>query len=148
MTADKGRLIFSISLLIWTAAALFTTLGLSRTARMVPLSVIPPTLFLLIVILILELTKAAGAETAEVPGGSTVVRAGEVRAFLWLLLLLFLVYLLGFILASPIYIFLYLRFRSRESLTFSISMAAGIGLFIYVVFDLLLKARLHQGLLQ
>ena len=64
----------------------------------------------------------------------------------WLLAILPMIYLLGYLVTVPLYTFLVLKFHGeRWLLSFLIASAAGV--FLYVAFSLLLKVPFYEGLL-
>lgn len=96
------------------------------------------------------LTPGAGAAAA----GGDLERAGaeagvmhEARGFLWVLAFLVLVYLTGFMIAIPVYMFTYLYLSAGRKLWHAAVFAAGATLFVYILFIQLLEYRLYAGLL-
>ena len=81
----------------------------------------------------------------------TEIDPGELQkqlwAFGWLGLLLLMIYLLGFMITVPLYVFLFLRMHGR----FSYLLSAGIALvsltFVYLIFRRLLEYSLFTGIL-
>ena len=71
----------------------------------------------------------------------------EFKGVLWLSLFLLLLYLSGFVVSIPLYIFAFLRFSARRSLSESLLMASGVSLFVYIMFMMLLGYDLHGGVL-
>ncbi|MDN5301010.1 MAG: hypothetical protein PWQ60_524 [Thermoanaerobacteraceae bacterium] len=69
----------------------------------------------------------------------------ELNITLWIIGLLLSIYILGFIIAIPIFVFLYLMFREKEKLSTSIIVSLGTWAGIYVMFIILLKAQLYGG---
>ena len=71
----------------------------------------------------------------------------ELMAVAWILLLLAMVWLIGFIWTIPLYIFLVLRVRSREPWKLSVGISLGAWVFMYALFVYLLKIEFATGLL-
>lgn len=70
----------------------------------------------------------------------------ELNMVAWIIGFLIGIYILGFIVAIPLFTFLFLKFREKESLRMSILVSAGSWAAIYTMFSLLLKAQLYSGL--
>lgn len=161
------KTLFTSAMFAFVALIFSLTLGLGRVARLVPMVVVIPTLGLLLFQLLIDMFprvaekfsrfekkdvfrveplrekshNEAGAEQGE--EGSR--RSQEMIAFLWLSSMLALIYLFGFLIALPVYIFLYLRKRSDEGWLMSAAIAAGMFSLIYGVFILTLGIRLYEG---
>lgn len=71
----------------------------------------------------------------------------EMVAVGWIILLLAMVYLIGFIWTIPLFIFVSLRFRSHEPLKLSILISLGAWIFMYTLFGFLLKIEFANGYL-
>jgi len=71
----------------------------------------------------------------------------EAGGFLWLGLLLAVIYAIGFLLATPLFMFVFLRFAARRSVMQSAAIALAATVFVYVVFAWLLQYRLYPGVL-
>lgn len=71
----------------------------------------------------------------------------EVIAAAWILLLLAMVWLLGFIWTIPLYILLVLRVRSNEPWKLSLGISLGAWAFMYILFVYLLKIEFESGAL-
>jgi hypothetical protein len=161
------RASFTFLLLAFAGVILYMTFGLGRVARMVPLVVVVPTILLLVLQLMMDLLpglaqtygrlenkdlfgvqglreKISEAVEAEEDGARQSHK--ERRAFLWLLTMLALVYLLGLLIALPLYTLLYLKSGSEKWLT-AIVMAAAIFGLIYGVSTINSGAPLYEGLL-
>lgn len=85
--------------------------------------------------------KEQGSETK----GVSVTK--ELKAFGWLGILLLALYLVGFLISTPLYVFAFLRFSGRRSLAMSAAIALGATAFVYVVFVQLLEYKLFPGIL-
>lgn len=81
------------------------------------------------------------------PGAAQTPVVKELRAFAWLGGLLLSLYLLGFMVSTPLYVFAFIRFSGRCSLKTSALIAAGISAFVYLVFVRLLAYKLYAGIL-
>jgi hypothetical protein len=167
MLTFSPRAWFTLLLFGFAGVVFYMTFGLGRVAAMVPFAVVVPTLALLLFQLIMDLLPrlaktysgleqkdlfhveslrekvSQGIEDAE---GKALQRNREGKAFLWLLAMLALIYLLGFLIALPLYTLLYLRRRSERWLL-AVPVAAGIACLIYGMSILGLGTRLYEGLL-
>lgn len=89
-------------------------------------------------------TAAAAGDNAVVPdAGQSAIQ--ELSGPLWLAMFLAILYALGFLIATPLFMFAFLRFSARRSLWQSTAIALLATAFIYVVFTLLLNYRLYAG---
>jgi hypothetical protein len=166
----RERALFTLILSAFAGLILYFTVSLSPVARLVPITVVIPTLGLLIFQLVLDLApwleqKYRRFEKVDLLGVEEIKKevsshdqansanAGndassgrrELDLFSWVLLLVTMIYLLGFLVALPVYLLLYLRWRSGESWALSISVAVGMGSVLYGVFILTLRLRLDEG---
>jgi hypothetical protein len=166
------KTLFTLLLVMVVALALYLSVDLSPVARMVPLTVLIPTLGLLLIQLALDLSprlargwarlaltdvrgiepaKQGPQESAQVSSGSTAAwadsRRGQGKAILSVLTVLASVYLCGFLIAVPVNTLVYLRVSAKESWVFSIGSAlAMVGVF-YCVFGLALDTNMYEGVL-
>jgi hypothetical protein len=151
----KGRVLFSLFLIVVGAYAAYAAQGWTFKAALFPLSVSIPLIILVTVQLLLEIFGKA--ETAEGPAvdiefaadvPSDVARRRVVGAFLWIAGFILLVYLVGFPLAVPIFIFSYLSLQSGIGLPLSAALTALAWLFFYGLFQWTLHLPFEEGLIQ
>jgi hypothetical protein len=172
MIRFRERDIFTLALLALVGFMSYFTARLGPVARLVPTAVALPTLALLVFQLAADLLPSLerryrrfekvdllGVESirkkvpepdlpaADGMNGQSGQNAKEWGLFLWVLLVPGLVYLLGLLVALPLYVLLHLRCRSRESLALSLSLACGTGLALYGIFVFALRIRLFEGYL-
>ena len=166
MISTEGRTRFTLLLFAFVTYLLYLTLDLGSVARLVPLQVAVPTLAFLTIQLVLDLapvlaqkfspfekirfvgTQALQDQTlADAPGAvtRTLIDRRGLCAFFWILLMLFFIYVFGFLLAIPLYTFLYLTIRGKQRWLLSIAMAATLWGLVYGVFAVLLNSSLHRG---
>lgn len=163
MTRISDRQFFTLALLVFVTVILYGTAGLSEVGRLVPLSVLVPTVVLLLVQLCLDLApgfvqKHSVLEKKDVFGvermrpkaaeeaDSRASRARrEMSVFAWVAVIAGLMYLLGSLIGLPLFLFLYLKIRSREGWVLSVGVAAAMFGFLYGVFVVALNVRLHEG---
>jgi hypothetical protein len=84
--------------------------------------------------------------SADVP--PEVARQRVIGAFLWVAGFILLVYLLGFPLAVPIFMFSYLSSQSRVGFLLSIVLTVATWLFFYGLFQRLIHLSFEDGLIQ
>jgi len=70
----------------------------------------------------------------------------ELRGFLWIGFLLLSLYLAGFMIGIPLYIFTFLRLSARRTLAKSATIAIAATAVIYGLFVRLLEYKLYQGI--
>ncbi len=163
MTRIVGRRLFTLTLFAVAALILYATTRLSEVGRLVPLAVLVPTLGLLLVQLCLDLApgfvqKHSLLERKDVFGVEQIRKAAEESAnslpsrgrrelevFAWVAFIAGLMYLVGSLIALPLFLLLYLKVRSKEGWVLSIGMAVTMLGFLYVVFVAVLDVRLHDG---
>ncbi len=163
MIGLRVRAAFTLSLLCFVAVLFLNTLRLGSVARFVPLIVLIPTLALLVLQLALDLRpdleqkfsrfERIRFQKSEKLQKETLGRARRSAsgvphpawAFLWMWLMLPLVYLLGFLVAVPLYTFLYLKGHAVKGWIPSIAIALALWALIYGIFGLLLNTQLYQG---
>lgn len=167
MVTFSLRASFTFLLFGFAGVICYLTFGLGRVARMVPLAVVIPTLLLLAFQLLMDLlprlAKTYGGleqkdlfrveslrgkigQQAEDEELEALQRNREGKAFVWLLAMLALIYLLGFFIALPLYTLLYLKRRS-EGWVLSVVITVGIACLVYGMSLLDLGTRLYGGLL-
>ena len=168
MIRFSEKAVLTLLLFAFAALVLYLTLELSRVARLVPLSVAIPTVGFLLLQLLLDLVprltrrfdsfelmrlyrtdwvreKIRTSFIADPGVPAQESQTAKLSIFAWLMMMLSLVYLLGFLIAMPLYTLLYLRRRSGEGWLLSLAVAGATWSFPYGVFHLALRTRLHEG---
>jgi len=156
---NKGDLIFTSVLLMMCGFFLFSTLGYRKVSRIFPLVVLIPTVTLLIaqtlgffnkrLRLILEglSTLSFGEDKEDLacqPKVQTSKKDEVISVFMWMAYGL-LTYLLGFEVASPIFVFFIIRFYAKMSLKFSVLLGIGVFVFLRGMFVYFLGVGLYGG---
>jgi hypothetical protein len=164
----EEKALFTLLLFAFVALLSSLTLGLGRVARLVPIVVVIPTLLLLVIQLMIDLLpqlakkysiierqdvfrveplreKSLSGLSDERQEEDVSRRNRELKALLWLLVMFGLIYLLGFLIALPLYVFLYLKQQSGEGWMISITTAAGIFALLYGVFVFAIGTGLYEG---
>ena len=90
-----------------------------------------------------EPEKATGTEVMDVPVDRSippdVIMQRTLRAMAWIGGFVFGIWLLGFLLAIPLFVFFYLRKEARAAISTALVLSACTVLFIWAVFDLLMN---------
>lgn len=151
----KGNLVFCIFLIAISGYAVFTATGWSFKTKLFPLAVGIPLLTLLVIQLLLmtggkEQTGESGAMdidfVIEVP--PEVARQRVFGIFGWIVGFIALVYLLGFPLTVPLFIFLYLKFQSHIGWLTTIATTLVTWGFFYLLFQSLVHIQFEAGAIQ
>lgn len=152
----NGAVIFNIFLVLVFAAVIIVSLGYSYRARLTPLVIGIPGLLVTVITLFFELKKSIikhdpsdeeqSAAALEKSKNKEKVRK-EIIALSWLAGLFILIYVVGFIIAIPIYLFLYLKVKSDEKLVFSSLFSLITWGALYVFFVLILHIPLYPGII-
>lgn len=155
------KTIFTLALTSFVLLFLFSTKSLSPTARLVPLAILIPTLLLLFFELILDLSpklasyynkydkvdlfniKRRKYSNHEIKQN---LQKQEFKLFSYIFFLTISIYLFGFLITLPSYIFLYLRFGVQEKTKVAISISITIFSLLYFVFIWLLRINFYSGL--
>jgi hypothetical protein len=154
----KGDSVFSLCLLLFTAVLVFLCFSYNPTARLIPLVLGLLGLLLLSVQLLLEISPAGSknlmflkdkGDIFSVQGKaqfypsqtSTFVKINwlqVLRIFTWLAVFVFFLYITYPLVVIPLFIFFFLSVEGRENWRRSLGLAAGTGVFMYLLFSLLL----------
>lgn len=162
------RTYFTLGIFVLVLIFVVLSLSYQPRARLVPLAIGIPTLLLTLFQLLIDMIPAVGKrfsffqehdvfgiEAGRVPenSGKQEVRTArtihrrELSFAAWLLLLVALIYFLGYLAAIALYLPLFLKLRSREGWRMTLSITAVTWGFVYVIFILIMDAPLHEGLL-
>lgn len=148
----RRNLLPSVATLVFVVAYLVTGyLTLDETTRYVPLMTGAVTLVLL-VIDIVRVIVSGGAQSGNwvVEGGGVKVpdsRGREVAAILLVAAGVGAIYLLGFVVAIPLYLFASIAFLGQQSIRVAAIVALLTSLVIYLVFEVMLDYPLFPGVL-
>ncbi len=119
-------------------------------AKLVPIITAGLTIILAGIELIRELRAGykakSAAEAGKYAGGTKHELFGYIKGWGWMALLAVGIYLFGFLIAIPIFVFSYLKLNSRGWLM-SAGITVAMELFIYGVFARLLQVDLYPGLI-
>jgi len=89
--------------------------------------------------------KTLTQDDAEEISGNLSRSRRELGMVLWVLMMLVFTYILGLLIAIPLYTFLYLKVRSGEGWFISLTMTAGVWGVLYGGFILILSVSLFEG---
>ena len=155
MKSKKGHLYFSAFLLLLSGYAIFAASQWSFKTGFFPLAVSIPLLILVLIHFYLELFSAPEASkgpavdadfSGEVP--DEVARRRAVAIFAWIAAFILFVYLIGFPLTVPLFIFFYLKLQSGVSWPYSLALMAITWGFFYLVFERLVHIQFESGAIQ
>jgi hypothetical protein len=151
----KGRILFSLFLIGLAAYAVYSAWGWTFKARLFPLSVSIPLIVLAAAQLLLDLfgkAETASGPAVELEFGADVppdiARRRVINIVIWIAGFIMLVFLLGFPIAVPLFIFSYLALQSRLGWWQSACLTAMAWGFFYGVFERLIHLRFEDGLIQ
>ncbi len=149
------RLLFSLGLAALAAFAIVSASSWPLKARLFPLVTAIPLLVLALVQLFLDLRGKAEATdshasdialSTDVP--PAIARRRTLLTFTWMAAFVALVFLVGFPLAVPIFLFSYLTLQSAEGFLRSLALTAAAWGFFYGVFERLLRLPFGGGVVQ
>jgi len=170
----KGDIIFGILMLVAITMFVSYSLGYSPTARLVPLIIGIPGLVFMILQLIIDSLPGVSRRLGMLGikkglFGAAEIRAREKRAredaslkkvlpparrripeaimFVWIVSFVALIYLFGYLVAVPVFVFSFLKFRAGASWVFCILGAVLMEVVVYAGFVILLNVFLYKGLL-
>ena len=160
----NDRTLFTLGVFILVLAFLVLSLDYRPRARLVPVIIAVPTLLLTLLQLLIDMIPAVGrrfsflqdydlfgidtsraAEPSEESRPSSSIYRRELNFAAWLLLLMALIYFLGYLVAIPLFLISFMRLRSSESWRMTLSITAVTWTFVYVVFIVVMGAPLHEG---
>ena len=146
-----------------------SSLKYESTARLVPLIVGIPTLFLVFIQFLLEIVPSFSKFRKNIEGveffGKTKIlqeqklgkeenkqknnkkSGAEKNILLWIIFLVFAIWLMGFLIAIPLFIILFFSLNNIFKLYQSILISLATTTIVYILFDKLLGLTLYKGLL-
>lgn len=149
---DNGRVVFTLALMAVAAAALVTARHWPFKAAFFPLVTAVPLLILAAVQLLVDLWGAAPAQghgrsdlELATDVSPELARRRTVAIFVWIAAFVFLVFLLGFPYAVPIFVFAYLVPQNDVSWRLKVSLAAVAWGFFYGLFVYILHIPFEAG---
>jgi hypothetical protein len=151
----KGSIAFSIFLILIAGYVVYSASHWSFKTGFFPMAVAIPLIVLAAANLVFEFfgppEKASGPTmetefSQEVP--PEVARRRVIAIFSWIGGFILCVFLFGFPLSVPFFIFLYLKIQSQVSWLRSIALTAGAWGFFYFVFQRVVQLQFEDGLIQ
>ena len=135
-----------------------TAIQWSWDTRLFPWTIGIPALFLAVSQVFVDLTsvtvngnESPANQILDIPTDQSlpkeVTRRGTVVAFGWLMSFAGSVWLVGFLVASPLFIFFYLRYQAGAKMTSSCAVAALTTLFIWGLFDQIMHVAWPDAIL-
>ncbi|MGE5585880.1 MAG: tripartite tricarboxylate transporter TctB family protein [Bacillota bacterium] len=92
-------------------------------------------------------TCPPGATEGDTESAGRVALGMELSIIGWISGFAALIWLVGFTVAIPVFLFLMVRTKFRESLAVSANLALAVWAALYIAFDVLLKVRMNCGIL-
>ena len=151
----KGRALFCVFLMVVAAYAIRSATGWSFKAALFPLAVAIPLLVLaafeLVQVLLKKEEVSEGAAvdldfSSELP--AEIVRRRVLGTFVWLAAFIFSVYLIGFPLTVPLFLFSYLLLQSEIGWLPTIAATAITWGGFYFLFQRLVHIQFESGVIQ
>ena len=143
----RSSIIFAVVVLAILIIVAVLSLGLPYKGRLFPLIAVIPISALVVVQVIREVRAKTSAEKIpqeEQPDGEPLL-GNRISAAVWIVALLPVIYLFGFLAGFPLYTFLYLKLH-RQSWSLSIIIPVVMLTVIYVGFNVALNMPLYKGL--
>ena len=143
----QWSLLFSAVLLVFFIVICLSSFGYPFEAGLFPWVIGIPTTVLMLIQFVKEIAKMRHATEQKALSQK---RPGDPRAYALTILsmacFLGMIYVLGFIISIPLYLFLYLKLNGFGWFR-SAGLAAGTIILIYVIFSLAMRMPLYNGLL-
>ena len=152
---NTGHIVFSLVLIAVAGYVIYSASHWSFKTGFFPLAIAIPLMALALLQLSLELFGGpeAKAERAAEAEFSNEVSPADARrralaAFSWIAIFVLFVYLVGFPIAVPLFLFLYLRLQSKVSWSFSIGLTVLAWGAFYALFERLIRLQFAPGEIQ
>jgi hypothetical protein len=151
----NARVLFSLGLAALAVFAIASASSWPLKAKLFPLVTAIPLLVLALVQLFLDLrgkaeeTESVASDIAlstDVP--PAIARRRTLLTFAWMVAFVALVFLVGFPLAVPLFVFSYLMLQSAEGLWRSLALTAAAWGFFHGLFERLLRLPFGAGIVQ
>jgi len=156
----KEETVFTLFILGVVVSMVALTFGYRSGARLVPLLVGVVTLGLMLFISLMALFPGLAEWYRQLEGkpvrapkkkgrqpAAEVVRQREAAVVGWLLFLTGAIYFLGFLVAIPLFLFLFLKLWARESWKLSLCLSGLVVGITYFLFIYILRVPLHPGVI-
>jgi hypothetical protein len=150
---DRASLALSALIMACSGYAVYAASAWPWKAALFPIAIGIPVFCLAAAEAVWALFGSATAEramdfqmSAEVPPATAARRTALAAA--WMAGFFVAIALIGFVLAVPLFVFLYLKLQGRERLAFSVVFSAAVWVFFHLVFQRLLNLPFPQGWIQ
>lgn len=144
----RGDVAIALTLSLIAVALLVSAYSYSRASGIFPIFI--GWIFLLLAVLELVLHVRALSRqqqsTASVDNAPSTLKR-DIQGLLWLCAVVGLLFVVGFLVATPLYVFAFLWRGAKRSICQSLAFALLATAFIYVVFVWLLNYNLYPGLI-
>lgn len=142
-------LAIALTLAVLAIVALVTAYSYSRSSGLFPIFVGWVFLALTLLEVVVQLRALRHPTPSDVaePAVEKIDVLSEFGGFLWLGLMLVVLYAAGFLIATPVFTFAFLRFAARRTVLQSVAIALLATAFVYMVFAWLLDYELYAGAL-
>lgn len=160
MMKMSGRSIFSLFIVIFMIILVINSFEYNSKARLIPLAVGFLVLVMTLLQFIADTTPSMGRRLSflrqkgmftqqvnDQPNSEAQTQESEERwsqimkTFIWLIGFTVLLYFTTYLFAVPIFLFLFIWLAGKEKIISALSVAVGMGVTMYVLFELLLGAR-------
>jgi hypothetical protein len=142
--ARSGRLFFDFSLVVLLLVAAFMSFSYAPDARAIPLATSIVAMVFVLIQIVIDIKGSV--REAEHPGGGgdgeSIGYRRPLMIFIYLAGFVFLLWWMGYLFAVPISAFALMRLAGRVPWVTAVGVAAGLWLFVYVVFEVMLEANL------
>lgn len=153
----RPQVLFTLVVLIFFIVFVYQAKEWRLQARLYPWAIGFPMIAIAVLFIARELIGTGGKPQQAQPGSTPVdfqftkgidpklARRRTITIFSWIFGFFFGIWLLGFALTVPLFVFFYLKVQSRESWPISIGLTAGAWVLFWALFDKLLKLPFPEG---
>jgi hypothetical protein len=148
---------FGLVVLVFFGVCLWQATAWPRQAKFFPIAILVPMIIVGLVNLALELkglfthrrlsTDCTSETAVTEPVGERAAVRLTFQTFLWVFGFFAGIWLVGFSVAIPLFIFSYLKLYSREGWIVSLALAAAVWVFFFLLFETLLHLPLPEGMI-
>jgi hypothetical protein len=152
---SRGHIVFSVFIILIGAYVIYSASHWSFKTGFFPLAVAIPLVSLALLHLFLQVFGApekVGGPAVETEFSNEVApevaRRRVIAIFSWIAGFILLVYLVGFPIAVPVFIFFYLKFYSQENWLWSLGLTGIAWGFFHGVFQRVVRLQFEDGVIQ